>query len=1031
MGSTKETFRFNPFPGLRPFAPEESDLFFGREMESREVLQKLLKNQFITVIGASGTGKSSLIYCGVLPKIRDLGSKESTEWKMIIFRPGNDPFGNLAEAIAENITESGLPKASIDNILLEMHLNPDGITSALKQFLIRGNDKMLIVIDQFEELFRYSTLADGGPKGTHAAEFVDKLVKAVNHPGSSIYTIITMRSDFIGECAHYQGLTQLINNSNYLVPHMDRENYRQAIEGPVKYAGASIDTKLVETILDAIGDRTDQLPVLQHALMRTWTYWQELDEPDRPISFTDYDAVGTMSDAMSRHANEAFEELDPRGREICEKMFKTITEKGTDNKGIRHPSSVKTIKAIIQCTSDELFNVVEKFRIPSRSFVTPRQDVPLTEDSIIDLSHESLMRLWNRLREWVDDEASSVLMYMRLSEASAMYQQGKTSLWRPPDLQLAINWRDQHKPTLVWAQRYDPAFERAMVYLRTSEKAFFDEEESKIRLQKRRIRRTKIIAIILGTAAFISVGFMLFAFVQKIAADNQKVIAQKNAVEAKRQQEIAIVQSDSAQKASIRADINATIAKKNEEEALRQRENALRQQTLAEMNAAEARLQEGIAKIQKDSANRASIRANQNAELATIQKNEALRLRMLSIGKSMSIKSLQVQEGQKDLQTLLAYQAYLFNKKNGGFENDADIYNGLYNIARQNGNVNVKSYIGHVGKAIKSIAFIPGKREFFTSGEDSKVLKWDLDGDAKTYQVIYSGTDIIEVLAVSPDASMLACGSSNSTIHLIPLKGNGMQYDLNGHKGMIKSLTFSYDGKYLYSASLDGKVLKWDMASRTSTSVSFGSMQITSIDVSSNGNYLAGISSDGKVIISDFVNNSDNFRIETAGREIKVIRFKPDENILAIGDVNGNVELWDISARKKISEVKAHNAPVNDIQFNPILKQMATASNDKTLKIFNNLDDLTEPPITLSDNEGFVMVIQFSPDGQLIVSGNYEGARNLVSRPTHVNNLVNDICTQISRNMTRDEWNTYVGKDIAIEETCTQKNYNIKANVVK
>jgi WD40 repeat protein len=1031
MGSTKETFRFNPFPGLRPFAPEESDLFFGREMESREVLQKLLKNQFITVIGASGTGKSSLIYCGVLPKIRDLGSKESTEWKMIMFRPGNDPFGNLAEAIAENITESGLPKASIDNILLEMHLNPDGITSALKQFLIRGNDKMLIVIDQFEELFRYSTLADGGPKGTHAAEFVDKLVKAVNHPGSSIYTIITMRSDFIGECAHYQGLTQLINNSNYLVPHMDRENYRQAIEGPVKYAGASIDTKLVETILDAIGDRTDQLPVLQHALMRTWTYWQELDEPDRPISFTDYDAVGTMSDAMSRHANEAFEELDPRGREICEKMFKTITEKGTDNKGIRHPSSVKTIKAIIQCTSDELFNVVEKFRIPSRSFVTPRQDVPLTEDSIIDLSHESLMRLWNRLREWVDDEASSVLMYMRLSEASAMYQQGKTSLWRPPDLQLAINWRDQHKPTLVWAQRYDPAFERAMVYLRTSEKAFFDEEESKIRLQKRRIRRTKIIAIILGTAAFISVGFMLFAFVQKIAADNQKVIAQKNAVEAKRQQEIAIVQSDSAQKASIRADINATIAKKNEEEALRQRENALRQQTLAEMNAAEARLQEGIAKIQKDSANRASIRANQNAELATIQKNEALRLRMLSIGKSMSIKSLQVQEGQKDLQTLLAYQAYLFNKKNGGFENDADIYNGLYNIARQNGNVNVKSYIGHVGKAIKSIAFIPGKREFFTSGEDSKVLKWDLDGDAKTYQVIYSGTDIIEVLAVSPDASMLACGSSNSTIHLIPLKGNGMQYDLNGHKGMIKSLTFSYDGKYLYSASLDGKVLKWDMASRTSTSVSFGSMQITSIDVSSNGNYLAGISSDGKVIISDFVNNSDNFRIETAGREIKVIRFKPDENILAIGDVNGNVELWDISARKKISEVKAHNAPVNDIQFNPILKQMATASNDKTLKIFNNLDDLTEPPITLSDNEGFVMVIQFSPDGQLIVSGNYEGARNLVSRPTHVNNLVNDICTQISRNMTRDEWNTYVGKDIAIEETCTQKNYNIKANVVK
>ena len=313
------------------------------------------------------------------------------------------------------------------------------------------------------------------------------------------------------------------------------------------------------------------------------------------------------------------------------------------------------------------------------------------------------------------------------------------------------------------------------------------------------------------------------------------------------------------------------------------------------------------------------------------------------------------------------------------------------------------------------------------------MLKWNLDGDAKTYQVIYSGTDIIEVLAVSPDASVLACGSSNSTIHLIPLKGNSMKYDLDGHNGKIKSLIFSYDGKYLYSASLDGKVIKWDMSSRTSTNLGTGGMQINSIDISSNGSYIAGLSNDGKVIVLNPESNADNFRIPTEGKEIKVVRFKPDENILALGDIEGNVELWDITARKKISEVKAHTAQINDIQFNPLLKQMATASNDKTLKIFNiqNITDLTEPPVTLSDNEGFVLVMQFSPDGQLIVSGSYEGARNLVSRPTHVDNLVKDICTLVSRNMTRDEWNNYVGKDIAPEATCPQKNYNIKANIVK
>ena len=216
---------------------------------------------------------------------------------------------------------------------------------------------------------------------------------------------------------------------------------------------------------------------------------------------------------------------------------------------------------------------------------------------------------------------------------------------------------------------------------------------------------------------------------------------------------------------------------------------------------------------------------------------------MLSIGKSMSIKSLQAQ-GQKDLQTLLAYQAYLFNKKNNGVENDADIYAGLYNVARLYGSTNYKSFKGHNGE-IRSIAFVPGKNEFYTSGTDGQVLKWSLDSKDQTLQVVYSGTDIIEILAVSPDASWLALGSENSSIKMIPLKGNNVGYDLTGHKGKIKSLIFSYDGKYLYSASLDGKVLKWDLAARTNTDVSNGTIQIISIDISSNDHYLAGISSDG------------------------------------------------------------------------------------------------------------------------------------------------------------------------------------------
>ena len=396
MGPNLKTEKFNPFPGLRPFLPEESDLFFGRELESEEVLGKLLYNRFITVIGASGSGKSSLIYCGILPKVKKLGKDGSSLWTILTFRPGNDPIGNLTEAFVKNLTESGNPEVDKQVVSELLNSGPDGIAKVAKTFM--AGKKVLILVDQFEELFRYKTAGTELAPAGHASEFIGLIETSVQQKDAEVFTIVTMRSDFIGECAHYQIFTQLINNSNYLVPHMNRENYRSAIEGPVKYAGAQIDPKLVETLLVDIGDQTDQLPVLQHALMRTWSYWQELDEPDRPLSFSDYDSVGTMSDAMSRHANEAFEELDQRGREICEMTFKTITEKGADNKGIRHPSSVKSVKSIVQCTSEELFQVVEKFRIASRSFVTPRENIPLTDDSVIDLSHESLMRLWDRLK---------------------------------------------------------------------------------------------------------------------------------------------------------------------------------------------------------------------------------------------------------------------------------------------------------------------------------------------------------------------------------------------------------------------------------------------------------------------------------------------------------------------------------------------------------------------------------------------------------------------------------------------------------
>ncbi len=996
---------FNPFPGLRPFAPGDSDLFFGREAESDKITSRLLKNRYITVIGSSGNGKSSLIYGGVLPKIMKLKIRESSEWSVISFRPGNDPFGNLAGALSESINGPDQKKPDKKLILDELLNNLVSFSDVVQKYLIRKDRNVLLVIDQFEELFRFSSTGKSEISNAVVTRFVRFFVNSIVRPAENAFIVVTMRSEYLGECSRFKDLTSLVNNSNYLVPEMALENLKEVIEGPVKAAGAKIDPQLVMELLNDIKDRSDYLPVLQHTMMRTWSHWQELDEPDRPVSKADYDSAGTINYAISQHAEEVYEELNEQEKEVCSVMFKSITRKSSDNKGLRHPADIGTIKSIAGCTEEELFSVVEKFRSQPQSFISTGDDVILNDNSVIDIQNDCLIQFWARLKDWIDEENSSMQTYLRLSEASALYQQGKKGLCKPPDLQEAINWRNFNKPSLPWAVQYNPAFERAMVYLRTSEKAYLEEEQNKIRLEKRKIKTTRLITRILGIAVLAALTVMIFEYAQKSTAERQFILAEKQAKNAIRAKAIADSFAAVVIKNNFTSDSAAFIARKDAEVAKEQEIEANNKKTVAERRAAMALHQEN---------------------LAAAQRNETQRLRMLSVGKSLALKSLQL-TGQKDLPILLSYQAYLFNKKNKGSENDADIYAGLYNATLHYSNINYKSFKGHNGE-IKSIAFVPGKNEFFTSGNDGKVLKWSLEKNDQTFQVIYSGNEIIEVLAVSPDASWLACGSSNSSIKMIPLKGDNTGYEMNGHKGGIKSLVFSYDGKYLYSAALDGKVLKWDIAARTSINVSTGSMEVTSIDISSKGNYIAGISTDGKVIVWNPEQKSDNFRIETAGKNIKVVRFNPANNLLAIGEDDGTVELWDVNLRKKLSEVKAHDTEVNDIKFNTLLKQMATAGKDKKLRIFNINDpaDLTEPPVTLSDNDGFVLVMQFSPDGQMIVSGESGGDNNLISRPSNADVMVSGICNMISRNMTQEEWNAYVGKDIPLEKTCPGKKFNIK-----
>lgn len=523
---------FNPFPGLRPFEPEEDHLFFGREKEIDELLRRLRGTRFLSIIGSSGSGKSSLVRSGLIPSLCG-GFMVSTSpcWRIAIMRPGEDPVRNLALALnSPDVLGTTGELETTNSVLLEATLQRGsrGLVEAVRQAGDISQENLLIVVDQFEELFRFQRNTQLGNSRNAAVAFVKLLLEAAQQTELPIYVVMTMRSDFIGDCMDFAGLPEAVNSGLYLVPRMTRDELRSAITGPAAVGGGSITQRLVLRLLNDFGDEYDQLPVLQHALMRTWDYWAQRSTSTEAIDIEDYEAIGTFRKALSIHAEEAYEETgSDEAKKFAERIFKALTDTFSDHRGIRRPTSVGDLTAISEASQAEVLRIIELFRRPGRSFLMPPADVPLNERSIIDLSHESLMRCWLRLVAWAEEERVSADIYSRLSDAAMWCEQGRAGLWRNPELEVGQKWILANRPTAAWAQRYNSSFDQVMRFLDRSEEERERLSAEKKRERQKRLRQTQWAAGVLGILFLVALFLVFFATRQTRRAESNLQIARK------------------------------------------------------------------------------------------------------------------------------------------------------------------------------------------------------------------------------------------------------------------------------------------------------------------------------------------------------------------------------------------------------------------------------------------------------------------------------------------------------------------------
>lgn len=1023
----------NPFPGLRHFSMDEYHLFFGRETHIQEILLKISQNRSVAILGYSGSGKSSLTYSGLIPMLYGgFMTETSPHWKVVVTRPGSAPIRNLADSIVKLLLEEGrvvegdirIQKAAINSVLRN---SSNGLVEVTRYIQTHLRENVFFLFDQFEELFRYRH-TENTEDDNEALEFVNLVLNVANQRSVPSYVAINMRADYMGNCSVFPGLTEFINTSTYLVPQLTREQKRKVIEGPVAVGGGRISQRLVKRLLSDIGDNQDQLPLLQHALMRTWDYWVANREPDEPMDIRHYNAIGQLSQALSLHADEAFDELNAQDREIAEILFKSITEKNQENLGVRRQAKVSLVAGLAGVSDSQVINVVEKFRQVGRSFLMPAYSVALNADSLIELSHESLIRIWTRLAGWVDEEFESARMYKRVSDAAAMYQIGKTGLWRPPDLQLALNWQKKQNPTRAWAERYDIAFERAIVFLDTSRITFEAELKNQEMLQRRMLRRARVTNIVLAIALVISIGLFFYGLTQSIEAVKQADKAKTEAEKAKRAQKKAesasqelLKQTKELRKKDVQLRNSVTKLSSALEQTNRARNEAAREAENAKRQEQNAKKQTEIANIKSDSLKIKSDEANRNLERANI-------LFYLALARSLEAKSENIDNQQ--LAGLIAMQGYNYHKKYGGNQYDPYVFRGLYYALTKLRGTNYNALkVPTANNKLFALAVSKKSETFYTSGNDGRVIIGDfLRMNSKPTP--YKNTGYTnQVLALSKDEKYLAVGNDSSIVEVINLQSNEKPLQVKGHQGSITDIKFMQDNSGFVSVSSGGTLRFMKQNESKSYEMLSLPFSLKSIDISSDSRWIAAASVEGKLILINMKDYSYREIANETPNRILSVAFNPIRtNLLAYGMevisqrkvVRGIVKMIDIETNKT-KELSGHKAGVADLKFSPDGKLLASAGLDKKLQMWV-VDHEEDLPIVMDNNNGNVWRIDFANGSDYLLGSCNNGEIRVW--PTNIKMLADQLCPLLSRNITKEEWRTYIGdeKEVKYEETCAKSN---------
>lgn len=963
-----------PYKGLQFFDESDTALFFGREKLTRLLINRIRERltaspprRFLAVIGASGSGKSSILRAGLLPTLRRISPFSG--WMVHSFTPTDRPL----EALASNLTRETASVISTATLMDDLsrdrralHLTISRLTSREEKLSSRSQtpEGLLLVIDQFEELF---TLCHSE---TERGAFIDNLMTATTEQGKATFVVLALRADFYSHCAPYADLRDALADGQEYIGAMKTDELRRAMEEPAKRGGWELESGLVELLLQDIGAESGHspepgaLPLMSHALLETWHRRQ-----GRKLTVSGYLATGGVRGAIADTADDVFQnEFDETQQEIARNIFLRLTQfgEGKDNVDTRRRAA---FEELIHRPEDETLVREVLTRLADARLIT-------TDNEVAEVAHEALIREWPTLREWLEEDREGLRLHRHLTLAAEAWERRKRD---PGDLYRGTRL----KQATVWAKKHSNALSGLeMAFLEASNELTRQEEIEREVYRQRELEAAQTLAKTehraatqLRKRALYLTGAFILALIMFGTALFQGNRARQIAVTAQTERRIATSRE-------------LAFASLNNLNVDPERSILLALQSISNTRSVnEAVLPESLEALHR------SIIASP--------------IRMTLTGHGTRVLSVDFSPNGKQLATIGDDgTAILWNAMSGkevlhlsGSTQPSDFVSTQRIKYSPDGNLlaacdsdQVKLYDPDTGNLVRifrgptsdttSVAFSRDGKRIAASSFDGMVFVWNVSTGSPLLEL--SGhIDAIEGVTFSPDGKWLITASSDTTMKIWDATTGNLVHNFSDFTGLVDSVVYNPDGTRLAFGTVDGLHI-WQLdfdTNQESTSVTKQEILIIPDSAggifSPDGTKLAtpsGSTASGNAIILRDANTGGKL-LTLSGHTgwVMGLAFSPDGQRLASTSLDGTVKIWSLLPGTELVTVSGPRAVYGTrVAYNPKGGEFATNGGDGTATLWDAKTG--QPRFRLTGHDLEVLNVAYSHDGAYFATGSVDGS---------------------------------------------------------